>query len=347
MRHLKWLGALAALALLLLRPAEAAAGALLASARWYFSVAPALFPFLALMPLLSCSEAAKAYEALLGRVSEALFKLPGAAAPALVAGMLAGSPAGALAAADIARNGGMNRGQLRRAALSLAGFSPAFLAGGVGAGMLGDARLGWRLYGAQLLTQLTLLVALRGAWRDDTRPVTGAARVREARPVRDAVGTALGVCGYMALFGALNGAVRCCVPSIAADALLCLTDAPSGAALLAAGALPVGTRLVLLGALAGFGGACVIAQNLSALKGCGVRPGEYVAARLAAAGLTAGYASLPVLLAAAPGRAVRQALERPMALATLAVCLLAAPVLKKCAKTFVLTKKGIDRPMEL
>ena len=79
---------LALAALLLSAPQAAALGAARAMAQWYASVAPALFPFLALMPLLTCDEAATVYELLLGRAMRALFDLPGSTAPALAVGMI-------------------------------------------------------------------------------------------------------------------------------------------------------------------------------------------------------------------------------------------------------------------
>ena len=88
MKHLKWLGGLAAMALLLSSPQDAARGAARAMAQWHASVAPALFPFLALMPLLTCDEAATVYELLLRRAMRALFDLPGSTAPALAVGMI-------------------------------------------------------------------------------------------------------------------------------------------------------------------------------------------------------------------------------------------------------------------
>ena len=81
MRRMKWLGGLALTALLLARPRAASLGALQAMAGWAASVAPAVFPFLALMPLLTCDEAARVYQALLGGLTARLLHLPGAAAP--------------------------------------------------------------------------------------------------------------------------------------------------------------------------------------------------------------------------------------------------------------------------
>ena len=333
MRWFKFLSGLALAALLLSAPQAAALGAARAMAQWYASVAPALFPFLALMPLLTCDEAATVYELLLGRAMRALFDLPGSTAPALAVGMIAGSPAGAVTARRIAARSGMDRGQLQRLAVAGAGFSPAFLVGGVGAGMLGSAALGWRLLLGQLLTQLTLLVATRRLWRDREHPVEPLPEEAEASPVRSAVLVALTVCGYMALFGALTGALRAWIGRGASNALLCLLDVPSGARLLAASGVEARIVLPLLAGMCGFGGICVAAQNLRALKGCGIPAGEYLAARLLAAGLCAGFVALMARfdgLGRLPFDAVRQ---NPLAAAALVACALSVPVLVKMRKS--------------
>ena len=330
---LKPLAALALMALLLARPQAAALGALRAMAAWAASVAPAVFPFLALMPLLTCDEAARAYEKLLGGLTARLFRLPGAAAPAMVIGMVAGVPAGPLAARSVAARTGLDRGQLQCLAIAAMGFSPAFLISGVGAGMLGSAALGWRLLLGQLLTQLTLLVATRRLWRDRLQPVEPLPEEAEASPVRSAVLVALTVCGYMALFGALTGALRAWIGRGASNALLCLLDVPSGARLLAASGVEARIKLPLLAGMCGFGGICVAAQNLRALKGCGIPAGEYLAARLLAAGLCAGFVALMARFdgsARLPFDAVRQ---NPLAAAALVACALSVPVLVKMRKS--------------
>ena len=79
MRKIRFVGALLLAALLLSKPQAAAAGAIRAMAQWADSVAPSVFPFLALLPLLTSEEACAAYRAILGRAMGALFRLPGAA----------------------------------------------------------------------------------------------------------------------------------------------------------------------------------------------------------------------------------------------------------------------------
>ena len=340
MRHFKWIGGLALAGLLLLEPRAAAAGAARAMAHWYAAVAPAVFPFLALMPLLTCEAAARAYERLLGRWMNALFDLPGAAAPALVIGMVGGSPAGALAARRLAGEADMRRRELWHAAVAAAGFSPAFLVGSIGAGMLGDAALGWRLAIAQLTAQLALALLLRWAWRGRAQavrvvaPADGADPARGMSPVRGAVLTVLTIGGYMALFGALAGVAGAYLGGDAANVLLCLLDVPSGARLVAALPVAMETRLVMLSAMCGFGGACVIAQNLGALRGCDMNAMEYVALRVLAAGIGAAAMALQRTLGQWDGlRLIDAVRTRPLAAAGLCAALLSVPALIRLKKS--------------
>ena len=77
---LKWLGGLALMLLMLCRPEDAANGAREGLRQWYYAVAPALFPFMALLPLVTSPEANGVYDKLLGGAMRRLFGLPGSAA---------------------------------------------------------------------------------------------------------------------------------------------------------------------------------------------------------------------------------------------------------------------------
>ncbi len=327
---LKPISALMLMALLLARPQAAALGALRAMVAWAASVAPAVFPFLALMPLLTCDEACRVYEKLLGGVTARLFRLPGAAAPAMVVGVVAGVPAGPLAARSVAARTGMDQGRLQRLAVAAMGFSPAFLISGVGAGILGSAALGWRLALSQILAQLTLALLLRKAWRDRTRPVADAGPIRQDGAIRGAVLAALTICGYMALFGALARAAGGLLGNQAGGAILCLMDVPSGARLLADLPLPMQARLVLISALCGFGGLCLIAQCLGALKGCGLGWMECLALRV----LAALFCALYTLLGLRLGEVDLSGLSAdPLAAGGLCASVLSIPVLLKMRKS--------------
>ena len=275
---MKWGIGLLSAALLLMKPEAAVNGAREAMGQWYRIVAPSLFPFMALMPLLTCDEALHLYDALLGGLTRRVYRLPGAAASALAIGVLGGSPAGCAAASRVK---GLTRGQYERLALSACGLSPAFLISGVGAAMLGNPALGRRLFVAQVIVQLTMPALLMPICRNKT-PVETAEVGASGQPVM----AVLNVCGYMALFGAIGAAVGELIGAAPGRVFLCAMDITAGMKTLTVMRAP----LPALSALAGFGGLCVCAQNLSVLKG--IHPAKFVLARLLAAALEAGLTFL-------------------------------------------------------
>ena len=323
---LKCAGGMLCVGLLLSEPAVAAMGAARAMAQWCAVVAPSLFPFLALMPLLTCVPA-EAGRRFLDPLMNKLFHLPGEAASAMFIGMVAGSPAGAIAARRTAAHSGMDRGQLQRLVLAVTGFSPAFLIGGVGIGLLGSEAHGWVLLRAQLLTQLAMALMMRDWWRDRREPVAAEGGRMEEQPVRAAVLTTLTICGYMTVFGALTFALRAVVGAKVAEVLACVLDMPTGAAVLSGLAMEMRWKLVLTAVIVGFGGVCVGVQNLNALRGCGISTAEYFALRLAAAALCAAFTAIQLRT---PGNVLffgKIISERPMIFASLVVALMAIPAL--------------------
>ena len=321
----KLAGTLALVFLMMVWPGEALSAAQGAMRAWTASVAPALFPFLALLPALTGSEARDAYERALGRAMRPLFRLPGRAAPALLIGMLAGSPAGALAVERV--SGGMRRGEARRLALMCAGVSPVYLIG-MGEALFHSAAFGACLAAAQAAAQLALGLALRGRFASDAQRLPDAPEVERDAPVRAAVAAVLQVCGYMVIFSVGAALVARLAGGIAGDALLYIADMPSGLDRAARRGAP----LPLAAAVAGFGGLCIAAQNMAVLARLGVRWLDYIAARLAVA------AACALAACAFPARSIAvapamQALETSaLESSTLGALLLLVPALLAVAR---------------
>ena len=312
--------AMLAAAALLLWPETALNAGREAMRTWAASVAPALFPFLLLMPALTGAEAARAYEALLGRWMRPLLNLPGAAAPAIVVGMTAGAPAGALAAVLVCASAGMSRAEMERIVCCACGMGPAFLVTGIGASMLGSAADGRLLLRAQIASQLTLLIATRRVAPDVSLPPVEPSQGEQ--PVRAAVLGVLTVCGYMTLFSVAAALIARVVHSeIAGVAALCVLELPSGARALAALPLPRELRLMGIAALSGTGGLCIAAQNLSACGKNGLRAKKYFASRLAHAGLMTVYTALQLRWNTQTSRNLIQPLE----ISALVAAILAVP----------------------
>lgn len=270
--------------LLLCRPEDAANGAREALCQWYYVVAPSLYPFMALMPLLTCPEANRFYDAALGGVMRRLFGLPGSAASPVIVGMIAGSPAGCAAARAVAMAEGYTRGQLERVAVACCGMSPAFFVSAVGAGMLGDVGMGHVLLRSQALAQVSML-ALTGALCRDGTGIPPVGNDAGGNPVL----TIINVAGTMALFGAVAGALRMTWLSLA-------LEITAGSRRLCAASLEMQWKLAALSALAGYGGLCVCAQNIGVLRDCGVRPVKFVLLRCLAGALAAGFSLMQTRL---------------------------------------------------
>lgn len=330
MRNFRWMAGLMLVLALLHWPEAAIRGAQQAMAHWYASVAPSLFPFMALMPMLTCREAAQAYERLLGRCMQWLFRLPGPAAAAFAIGMVAGSPAGAVAARRIAARSGMNQGQLQRLVIAICGLSPAFIISGIGVSLLNSAAQGHMLLRTQLITQLFMAFILRGAWKNRTQPVPEAKDGGDEQPVRAAVLAILTVCGYMALFGAFAQIACEIVGAGIGNALLCILDMPSGARVVTQSGLGASARLVLLAAMSGFSGICICAQNLSVLEGCGIHKGEFYALRALAALMSGGVMAVQMYV---PWEINVNIVPRPLYIAALIAVLLIVPAINRIRKS--------------
>lgn len=299
---------------------------------WVYSVAPSLFPFMALMPTLTCPEAVNLYERLLGRIVRPLLRLPGSAAPAVVIAMTAGSPAGALAAVRC----GLNQRDLTRIVGCACGLSPMFLIGGIGASMLGNAAYGRILLRSQLAAQGVLLILSRFIGK------SGPATERRHPSARQdsipaAVTGILTVCGYMIAFSVAAAVIaRICHNEIIGIAALALMDAPSGARAIAQLSISVEEKLMILSAVIGFGGLCILAQNVGA---SGVRLRAVLPARAIAAVISATATRIQL----GKTRLTTFNLSDPMAFSTLCAAVLLIPAWISLGNTSFLNKRKSDK----
>lgn len=275
MKKWKWLAAVAIMTIIMFQPESAVTAAQNSMRMWVSGVAPALFPFLVLMPALTGREACMAYRALFSSAMGKLFHLSGEAAPAVIIGMLSGSPGGAISIMHIAGESGMRRGEVWRIALAVTGISPAYLVMGVGQGLYGSAALGVRLAVIQFCVQLAMLFILRGFFKEENQIVLPAAHATPADPMHGAVENVLSIAGYMVFFSVLATALSSLIEEKAGGLLLPIMDLPSGLSNLAAH----DAEPFQLGAAIGFGGLCIGMQNMDRLRESGLPWSCYIASR--------------------------------------------------------------------
>ena len=336
-RKLKLPGALLVLASILCFPEPAVAGAQRAMRLWVSSVAPALFPFLALMPVLTGAEACAVYNRMFSGIMRRIFALPGAAAPAVAIGMIAGSPSGALAVGRIAAQSSMQRSEAARIALALGGVSPAYLVLGVGYGLYGSAALGVRLALVQAGVQLVMLLIMKDVCADMEGIISASGEKHARGAVSAAVESVLAICGYMVLFSSASAVVAHLVGKNPGCVLLLAVDLPSGLASLAE--MEIRGKMLIQGAAIGFGGLCISFQNLDALASLGIRAGRWITARCLSAAL---FACGCVLFVQPHPTKVVISLGQPgkvYALSLLAASLAVIPVLIFLSKKFFLNKR--------
>ena len=300
---------------------------------------PALFPFFVAGGLLVRTGFADALGRVLARPLARLYRLPPAAAPAVVLGLTGGYPVGAATAAGLVQQGALSPADAARVNSFCNCASPGFCIGLAGLGVFGSARTGAALYGIHLLAALlTGLFTARGgaAPHVPARTAAGCAPPREGfaaafcGAVQQAAGTALTVTAFLTVFSILLQLLEPALAHVpfgaAAAGLLELT---SGLDRLPALPLPAPWRLTLTSFLLGFGGLAVQFQVRAVAASAGLPADGFAAAKLLhgalAALLTAALLRLsPAALAAsAPGTAMPPLL-RPMPAALLAFAALFA-----------------------
>ncbi|MCD8160767.1 MAG: sporulation protein [Clostridiales bacterium] len=280
---------------LVLRPAEAAAGAKTGLNLCAQVVLPSLFPFFVLSALAAELGLGSVLGRCCGPVIGPLFGVSGAGATALLLGLIGGYPLGARTVGQLYEQGQLSRQDGERLLLFCNNGGPAFILSVAGAGVLGSVQAGWLLLGVHVAG--ALCCGLLGRWlRPGTEPVPpspGSAQtvrsVRFSQAFTNAMGSAvqssLNVCACVVLFAVILRLVRLFgllrpgvkllealgMDAVCAEALLSgMVELTNGVALLEGAsvysAVPVAAFLL------GFGGLSIFCQTAAMLAASGLSP---------------------------------------------------------------------------
>ena len=228
---------------------------------------PALVPFFLASGLLVRTGFAETFGRLLARPLARLYRLPPAAASAVLLGLTGGYPVGAATAAALLEQGALRREEAARVNLFCNCASPGFCIGLVGLGVFGSARTGAVLYGIHALSALLagLLTARDGS--PQRLPPNGMLPVCAPREgfaaafcaaVQQAAATSLTVTAFLTVFSIL---LQLLAPVLApipyGQALAGVIELTNGLDWLTALPLSRGGLVTLASFLLGFGGLAV------------------------------------------------------------------------------------------
>lgn len=228
---------------------------------------PALVPFFLASGLLVRTGFAETFGRLLARPLARLYRLPPAAASAVLLGLTGGYPVGAATAATLLGQGALRREEAARVNLFCNCASPGFCIGLVGLGVFGSARTGAVLYGIHALSALLagLLTARDGSPQRLLQ--TAAPPIRAPREgfaaafcaaVQQAAATSLTVTAFLTVFSIL---LQLLAPVLApipyGQALAGVIELTNGLDRLTALPLSRGALVTLSSFLLGFGGLAV------------------------------------------------------------------------------------------
>ncbi len=247
---------------------------------WTEAVAPAMFPFLVLLPVFTDEENRRAYEFLFGKIMKRVFLLPESSAACAVIGMIAGTPAGAIAVRRGMRNESLTQKQACTCLHLSTGVSPVFMISAVGQGMFSDAWTGVRIAVSVWTAHWTSAAVFARLPLFEKAVHAGSnAKAESAGAVRDGVLSVLTVCGWMVAFSVFLGALP--------KPIYAIFEVSTGAKHFASLENPH-----LASALCAFGGFCVIFQSLSVCGIVDVSKCAFIALRLFSGALAFGISHL-------------------------------------------------------
>jgi len=269
--------------MLLIFPAEAAAGAKNGIGYCLQILIPSLYPFMVLAVfVVKCGLSEK-----MGRLFEAparrILKLPGSSAASILMSAIGGYPTGARSIAALYDNGAVSENQAARMLCFCVNAGPAFVISAVGVGFLKSAQAGVILFASQLLASLILSVLCGITAKHETT-------VQKTKPQRsknvadalvasaaDAARAMINMCCFVVLFAALLNLMRIWAKEPhAAAALSAVMEVTGGCSDLAR----LGVPLWVFSFAIGWGGICVHFQVISSVANIKIKLSRFVLFRL-------------------------------------------------------------------
>ena len=294
---------------ILLFPAAVGGGAANGISYCLYTLAPSLFPFMALSAFMIHSGAANLFGKPFAPITKFLFRLPGCAGSVILLSMIGGYPVGARCCMLLLEQGAISQKQAQRMLYFCIGAGPAFIISAVGGALLQSLSAGLLLFAAQIAAMICIGIGLGIAARIKKEPMpvkTPAKRICQSPLVAAATDASAGILN-MSIFVILFSAFLALLHTVGIAQAICkllLTlhvPQPIAAALLpmtmeiTAGcndAAFLHAPLALIAFGLGFGGFCVQLQILAIVKNSGVSKLKFIGFRFLHGVLAASFTAI-------------------------------------------------------
>ncbi|MBQ3602917.1 MAG: hypothetical protein IJA02_03670 [Clostridia bacterium] len=251
-------------------------------------IIPSLFPFLAVSAFAAVSPSCKSAMRFLSPVMRHVFRLPSAAAPAVLFGLIGGYPVGCTTAAQLYARGEINTEQAQRITCFCVNAGPAFVITAVGSVMLSSIKAGVILFAscmaASLLIGIMLGFTAEKPIADKAKPISNISDIQAlVEATEKAAASIIKICAWTVLFACIYAVVE---NSGAKKEILtafeCLFEVTGGCRELAKG-----SNLCTIAAALGWGGLCVCCQVMESVRKTGAKLSVFFAFRALHAALAA------------------------------------------------------------
>ena len=140
---------------------------------------------------------------------ESVFGLPGCGLAAFICGNISGFPIGAKMTSDLYRSGMLKRGDAQRLAALSNNPSCAFIVGGVGMGIYGDARLGFLLLiSVYSATVLCGIITRKKRDKSDFAYINSEQKYDFIESVKTAGLSSVSIISFISIFSGINGIIK-------------------------------------------------------------------------------------------------------------------------------------------
>ena len=268
---------------LILRPQDAGNAARETLALCAKVVIPSLFPFFVCGNLLCSLRLLAPLEQKLQHVMKPLFRLPGAAAAAMLLGLTGGYPSGAQAVSALYASGSICKEDAKRLLCFCNNCGPAFIFGVAGSAVFGSVQAGLLLYLVHAVSAF-LCGFLQPKSAENAIVVSAPAAQIPAsasfsqaliQSVKSAGQTILEVCMFVVVFGVVSSMLQSILSSVLpAAALIFITgllELSGGMHALSRLSMPQGLKFMTASFFLAFGGLSVHAQTKAVLAQSGLQ----------------------------------------------------------------------------